>query len=64
MADRISDILIAHVELAKRQLALVQEGVSFSELDLDGEIPITEQDLLKRIASMQNSLAKHQARQA
>lgn len=42
MPDRITEILVGHLDLARRQLAFMREGVAFSVLDDNVEIPTTE----------------------
>jgi hypothetical protein len=64
MADPISNILTAHIKLAEQQLEYVRAGVSFEEFDLGAQIPVTEQDLLKRIFILENALGSHEARMA
>ncbi len=62
MPDRITEILVAHLDLARRQLAFMREGVSFSVLDDNVEIPTTEQELLVRVANLERSYKRHLAR--
>lgn len=59
MADRITEILEAHILLAERQLELMFHGTDFSLVAGETGILTTEQDLLERIAALEGALAKH-----
>ena len=61
--DPIVELLHDHLQLAKHQLRLVQQGIRlslFEEDDLD-VIPTTEHGLFLRIAKLEAALVRHQA---
>lgn len=67
MADRVKEILVAHLNLAQRQLELLRAGVDFSFVEERPGLQIvhtTEDVLLERIANLQGQIARHEARYA
>jgi hypothetical protein len=64
MPDRVAEILEGHIKLAERQLDFVKEGTEFFKLSEVDWLPITEDDLIQRIATLRDSLEKHKERHA
>lgn len=66
MADRVAEIVEAHLELAKKQLEFLRAGTDFSLIDAAKPglrlLPITERGLVRRIANLEEALARHAER--
>lgn len=66
MADRVAEILEAHLKLARRQLEFARSGTNFSLIDAAKPglrlLPITERGLVQRIANLEEALARHAER--
>jgi hypothetical protein len=64
--DLLVELLHDHLQLAKRQLRLVQKGVRLSLFEEDqlDVIPTTEHGLFLRIAKLEAAIARHQTSQA
>ena len=58
---RIGEILERHLALAERQLEFASEGVDFSAQFAEGAefLALTEDDLRRRIACLENAVASH-----
>lgn len=67
MADRITEILEAHIRLAERQLELMKQGVDFSLIEERPGvtvIPITIESITERIERLRAQIARHESRNA
>lgn len=61
--DRISEILIGHIDALTRQLELMAKGVDFTSFgDKQPPIPRTIQDVQRQIDSLTAALDRHKAR--
>jgi hypothetical protein len=62
--DRIGDVLRAHLQAAELQLAAAEDGIEISRQDAEGVpfVVIGKEQLLSRVNSLREALARHEAR--